>query len=181
MNIIEFSKHFIYKELANPNRITSQTELLDMQRTLNCIHSENVAKAYLEICSKRKSICNNDYISIASSILETYKQLDELNINDRLLEIDNAIQDAYTYHPELKTSVRLGQRIFSNCYCISFLSNYIDTEIRGTNKDCFYNDANINKFINAITDYTIWNLKQERNIIFLMMVKYQSQDTILLK
>lgn len=158
MNIIEFSKHFIYKKLANPNRITSQTELLDMQRTLNCIHSEDVVKAYLEICSKRKSY-NNDYTSIASSILEEYKQLDELNINDRLLEIGNAIQDAYTYHPELKTSLRLGQRIFNNCYCVSFLSNYIDTEIRGTDKDCFYNDANINKFINAITDYTIWNLK----------------------
>lgn len=47
MNIIEFSKHFIYKELANTNRTTSQTELLDMQRTLNCIHSYNVTKAYL--------------------------------------------------------------------------------------------------------------------------------------
>ena len=50
MNIIEFSKHFIYKELANTNRIASQTELLDLQRTLNCIHSEDVAKAYLEVC-----------------------------------------------------------------------------------------------------------------------------------
>lgn len=174
MNIIEFSKHFIYKELANSNRIASQTELLDMQRTLNCIHSEDVAKVYLKICLKRKTICNNNYINIASSILEKYKQLNELSINDRLLEIDNAIQDAYTYYPELKTSLRLGQRIFNNCYYVSFLSNYIDTEIRGTDKDCFYNDANINKFINAITDYTIWNLKQERNIIFLMMVKYQS-------
>lgn len=158
MNIIEFSKHFIYKELANTNRTTSQTELLDMQRTLNCIHSDNVTKAYLEICSKRKTICNNNYANIASSILEKYKQLNKLNINDKLLEIDNAIQDAYTYHPELKTSLRLGQRIFNNCYYVSFLSNYIDTEIRGTDKDCFYNDANINKFINAITDYTIWNL-----------------------
>lgn len=159
MNIIEFSKHFIYKELANTNRITSQTELLDMQRTLNYIHSDNVAKAYLEICSKRKTICNNNYINIASSILEKYKQLNELSINDRLLEIDNAIQDAYTYYTELKTSLRLGQCIFNNCYYVSFLSNYIDTEIKSTDKDCFYNDANINKFINAITDYTIWNLK----------------------
>lgn len=28
MNIIEFSKHFIYKKLANTNSIASQTELI---------------------------------------------------------------------------------------------------------------------------------------------------------
>lgn len=157
MNIIEFSKHFIYKELANSNRIASQTELLDMQRTLNCIHSEGVAKAYLEVCSKRKSIYH-DYTKLASSILKIYKELDELNINDRLLEIDNALLRAYEINARFP-NLRLGQCIFNECYRLDFLKNYIDTEIIGTDKDCFYNDANINKFINTITDYTICNLK----------------------
>lgn len=157
MNIIEFSKHFIYKELANSNRITSQTELLDMQRTLNCIHSEDVAKAYLEVCSKQKSICH-DYTKIASSILKTYKELDELNINDRLLEIDNALLRAYEINARF-SNLRLGQCIFNACYRLDFLKNYIDTNLRGSDKDCFYIDANIYKFIDAITNYTIWNLK----------------------
>lgn len=157
MNIIEFSKHFIYKELANSNRIASQTELLDMQRTLNCIHSEDVAKAYLEICSKQKSICH-DYTKIASSILKIYKELDELNINDRLLEIDNALLRAYEINARFY-NLRLGQCIFNECYRLDFLKNYIDTNLRGSDKDCFHIDANIYKFIDAITNYTIWNLK----------------------
>lgn len=157
MNIIEFSKRFIYKELINTNRVASQTELLDMQRTLNCIHSEDVAKAYLEVCSKRKSICHY-YIKIASNILKTYKELNELNLNDRLLEIDNAILRAYEINSKFP-NLRLGQCIFNECYHIEFLKNYIDTNLRGSNKDCFHIDTNIYKFIDAVTDYTLWNLK----------------------
>lgn len=168
MNIIDFSKQYIWRELAKPNSTINSTELLHLQRTLSCIHSENVARAYLEICSKRKSLCN-DYREIASGILRAFDTLDKLSINDYLLEIDNAVSRAYDNNNK---NLRLGQCIFNECYALDFLSDFIDKHIRGTNKDCFYNDDNITKFIDTITSYILWNLKQVKNIISLMMVKY---------
>lgn len=79
-------------------------------------------------------------------------------MDDNFIELDNAILRAFEISSKFHY-LRLGQCIFNECYALDFLSDFIDKHIRGTNKDCFYNDANITKFIDTITSYVLWNLK----------------------
>ena len=79
-------------------------------------------------------------------------------MDDQFIELDNAILRAFEISSKFHY-LRLGQCIFNECYRISFLQNYIDNNLRGTNKDCFFIDANIDKFVNDLTDYIQWNLK----------------------
>ena len=79
-------------------------------------------------------------------------------MDDQFIELDNAILRAFEISSKFHY-LRLGQCIFNECYRISSLQNYIDNNLRGTNKDCFFMDANIDKFIDDLTDYIQWNLK----------------------
>lgn len=55
-------------------------------------------------------------------------------------------------HVEYKNnpSFRLGQCIFNEVYLLLDLCDFINKNIIGTNKDCFYNDAYIDDFIKAV-------------------------------
>lgn len=79
-------------------------------------------------------------------------------MGDKFIELDNAILRAFEINSKF-SDLRLGQCVFNECYRLDFLKDYIDNNIRGTSNDCFYNDANVDKFIDIITDYVSWNLK----------------------
>lgn len=71
-----------------------------------------------------------------------------------LCELETAIRKArieYKNNP----SFRLGQCIFNEVYLLLDLCDFINKNIIGTNKDCFYNDVYIDDFIKAVTDEII--------------------------
>ena len=70
-------------------------------------------------------------------------------MDDNFIELDNAILRAFEISSKFHY-LRLGQCIFNECYSIDFLQNYIDNNIRGTDKDCFFIDANIDKLSNIL-------------------------------
>ena len=64
-------------------------------------------------------------------------------------ELETAIDKAYVTYKN-NPSFRLGQCIFNEVYLLLDLCDFINKNIIGTNKDCFYNDAYIDDFIKAV-------------------------------
>ena len=75
----------------------------------------------------------------------------------------DALRNAYTEHRK-HPKLRLGQCVFNNVYEIPSLQNFIDMKIRGTNKDCFYNDAYINDFIKAVKNEVLLRIFTDADV-----------------
>lgn len=105
---------------------------------------------------------NSDYCMIAANIISRVFLIDWSNFD--YYKFYNTVIDYAITNITEEPYIRLGQAVFN----ISESLGYNVSLCRGNDSDCYYDNKNINYFLNTMFDYYLKNekIKDKRNVLY---------------